>query len=94
LTRGNLGNEFITIQQNITTGQDVVYQVSFYWRFNLATSTAPAFASARNNADDTAIANATLTAGRGEWFYTSFTFTAIAAAGTDFKFSSKKHKKY
>jgi hypothetical protein len=67
LTRGNLGNEFITIQQNITTVQDVVYQVSFYWRFNLATSTTPAFASARNNADDKAIANATLIAGRGEW---------------------------
>jgi hypothetical protein len=90
--RGNLGNEAITIFQNITPVQDVLYQVSFYWRFNLATSTTPAYASVRNNADNAAIANATLTAGRGEWTYTAFTFTATEATGTDFKFSSKKYE--
>lgn len=88
--RGNLGNEAITIFQNITPVQDVLYQVSFYWRFNLATSTTPAYASVRNNTDNAAIANATLTAGRGEWTYTTFTFTATATTGTDFKFQITK----
>lgn len=81
--RGNLGNEFCSIKQDITVTTNVEYTVDFWWRFN-NDATTPAYVSIRDNANGDAIYTETLAAQTTTWTNVTFTFTSTTA--TDVRF--------
>ncbi|MGK0234613.1 MAG: hypothetical protein ACI9EK_001139 [Psychroserpens sp.] len=78
--RANLGNEAANIRQNIVVVAGVEYTVSFWWRFNVGTSTTSAFAHIQDQADDSDILPLViLPFGTDVWTNTTFTFTSATA---------------
>jgi hypothetical protein len=88
--RGNMGNDFCSIRQDITVATNVEYTVSFWWRFNNTTTT-DGFVSIRSNIDNSEIDNSVSTLSSGTTTWTNVTFTFTSTTVTDVRIQMNKN---